>query len=108
MATGAPDYLRLTTQRTKIGVAVTLTAGSQYYSVEASLAAGADPTYTPTFALANICIKCDEDIVVKFNDAGNDAITIEAGAPFVVDNLEITSIIVANANACDIKIYGSD
>lgn len=90
------------------GTAVVVAVGNEYYVEENSLAPNDDPTYTPTFTLKNIRINCTSDMAIKFNSTENSAWTAKAGKEYTITALNITSIIVTNAGAGDIYIFGTD
>lgn len=52
-----------------------------------------------------VIIRTDVDISVKFNDAGNDAITITAGeGVFTISAVEVTNIFITQAGSSNLKI----
>ena len=49
-------------------------------------------------------IRTDVEITIKFNDASNDPITIEAGRPFAFGAIEITDVFITNSANAQIRI----
>ena len=108
MVQDVDDWVRPFVMVTDEGTVVVVDVGENYFVEENALGAGADPTYTPTFTLKNIRIMATTDMIIKFNDAGNDAWTAEANKEYSISGLIITSIIITNVGAGDIKIFGTD
>jgi hypothetical protein len=71
------------------------------YDVKANQATSFHSVTTAKFC----SIRTDADITVKFNDSGNEAITISANTTFNVDTLEITNIYITAAASANVKIF---
>ena len=54
--------------------------------------------FTKNAKVHAVLIRSDKNITVKFNSATNDAIPIDANAPFPFSALEITAIFFSNAS----------
>ena len=51
-----------------------------------------------------ILIRSTQNITVKFNDAGNDAISIDADTPFPYSALEMTNVFFTNASGSNATV----
>lgn len=84
-----------------------ITPSDDYFVEESTHAADDDPTFTPTIPLTSLTIETTTEITIKFNSSANSAITIKINRIYSFTNLNITSIIVNNPSATDVKIFGN-